>query len=191
MELESEMWSFTHGIVKTAAGSAYVESKTHKVLCTVSSPGEFSELSSSEEYQRHAQAHLSIDSPHNSHVRSALSSLIILERYPKSLIEIKVQIISGDEETALVYIINAASLAVIDSGIEIKDTLIAVNAGIRDGNIVTGVDDLVVGVLVNLDEIVMINQQGVFEEQQLILLFQACIDTAKQIFSIVKNNYES
>lgn len=190
MELESDMWSFSHGIVKTAAGSAYVESKTHKVLCTVSSPGEFSELGSSEESQRHAQAHLAITSPHSLHVRSALSSVILLEKYPKSLIEVNVQVISGDESTALVYIINAASLAVIDSGIEIKDTLIAVNSGVRDGKIIIGMNDLVIGVLVNLDEIVMVSQQGVYEEQQINALFHACIDTAKQVFIVVKNNFE-
>ena len=190
MDLESEMWSFSHGIVKTAAGSAYIESSSHKVLCTMSSPGEFSDLGSSEEYQRHAQAHLSITSPHSSHVQAALSSLILLERYPKSLIQVDIKVIGGDEETALVHIINAASLAAIDSGIEIKDTLIAVGAGFREGRVVMGVDDLVVGVLVNLEEVAMVRQQGSYEEQQIIALFHACIDTAKQMFIIVKNNFQ-
>lgn len=189
MELEAEMWSFTHSIVDTAAGSAYVESKTHKILCVVSSPSEFSELLSSEEYQRHAKAHISVISPHSSQVKDALCSLIILEKYPKSVIEVKVQVIAGDEDTALVYIINAVSLAVIDSGIEIKDTLIAVSAGFEDGKVVIGVNQLVLGVLVNTDKIVLIRLEGVVDEVQAGMLIQACFDTAKHMFQMVKNSY--
>lgn len=189
MELETDMWSFSHGIVNTAAGSAYVESKTHKILCTVSSPSEFSELKTSEEYQRHAQAQLSIISPHSFHVRAAVSSIILLEKYPKSLIEIKVQVIFGNEDTALVYVLNAASLAIIDSGIEIKDTLIAISAGFDQNALVIGKNDLIVGVLVNLDEIAMIKLQGTYTEAQLTLLLHACLDTAKQIFTGLKFNF--
>jgi RNase PH len=191
MELKSDMWSFSHGIVKTAAGSAYLESKTHKVLCTVSCPSEFSDLTLSEESQRHAQAQLLITSPHSSQLLAALSSIILLEKYPKSVIEIKAEVIFGNEETALVFIINAASLAVIDSGIEIRDTLIAVSAGIVDNQVVIGENQMVAGVLVNLDEIGMIKLQGLHSEKQVLQLLQACIDTAKKMFSIVKSSFDN
>ena len=187
MELKSDMWSFSHGIVKTAAGSAYLECKTHKVLCT----SEFSDLTLSEESQRHAQAQLLITSPHSSQLLAALSSIILLEKYPKSVIEIKAEVIFGNEETALVFIINAASLAVIDSGIEIRDTLIAVSAGIVDNQVVIGENQMVAGVLVNLDEIGMIKLQGLQSEKQVLQLLQACIDTAKKMFSIVKSSFDN
>jgi len=189
MELDYDMWSFTHGIVATAAGSAYVESKTHKVLCTVSSPSEFTDLSSTEEYQRHAQAQLSIQSPFASILKSALSSLIMLEKYPKSLIEVKVQVLTGDEKEALVFVVNAASLALLDSGIEVKDTLIAANAGLSQGNIVSGNNQMVLGYLVNLDRIALLEMNCSLTEPETEVLLHACIDTAKQMCEVVKNNY--
>jgi ribonuclease PH len=189
MELDYEMWSFTHGMVSSAAGSGYIESPTHKVLCVVSSPSEFTDLTQSEESQRHAQAQLSISSPFSAQVRSALSSLILLDKYPKALIEVKVQVLEGDESSALVHILNAASIAVLDSGIEAKDTMIAANAGIEEGKIVLGKNEVVAGVLVNLDQLALVTFTGVHTENEVILMVQASIDAAKHMFAIVKNNF--
>lgn len=189
MELDYQMWSYSHGIVATAAGSAYLESKTHKVLCTVSSPSEFTDLSSTEEYQRHAQAQLSVQSPYASILKSALSSLILLEKYPKSLIEVKVQLLAGDEKDALVFVVNAASLALLDSGIEVRDTLIAANAGYDQGNIVSGNNQMVLGYLVNIDRIALLEMNCSLTEEETEVLIHTCIDTAKQMFDVVKNNY--
>lgn len=189
MELSYEMWHFTHGMISTAAGSSYIESRSHKVVCTVSSPSEFSDLSSTEEYQRHSQAQLSIISPFSSTVKSALESMILLEKYPKSLIEVKIQILAGDENEALVFVLNAASLAILDSGIEVKDTLIASNVGLENGSIVSGGNSMVLGLLVNTEKISVIDMNCEANAHEAELLIQACFDISRQMFTVVKSNY--
>jgi ribonuclease PH len=188
MELEYDMWSFTHGMIATAAGSSYLESSSHKVICTVSSPSEFTDLSSTEEYQRHAQGQLSVQSPFSSTVKSALESMILLEKYPKSLIEVKVQLLSGSESDSLVFIINAASLAILDSGIEIRDTLVASNAGLINGK-VKPLNQMTLGFLVNTEKIALLEVSQSLTEEETVLLMQACIDTSRQLFKVIKNNY--
>ncbi|CAG9313799.1 unnamed protein product [Blepharisma stoltei] len=191
-ELVAEAWSFSKSFDKTASGSAYLESQSHKILATVNGPKEYYELSSSEEYVRHSQATLQIESAHSQFIKSAFGSTILVDRYPKAVIEIKIQIIEGKESTALPLMINAATLSLLDAGIEMRDTLIACSAARNGEKIVInqeGSPQVIVGYLVNTDEIVMLQETGGIDQERLAELLRASIDSCKTFFNYLQNNF--
>lgn len=185
-------WSFSKGVDKTASGSAYLESHSHKVLCTVHGPKEYFDLSGSEEYIRHAQATLVIESPQAQYIKTALESTILVDRYPKSVIEIKIQIIDGDESNALPLLLNAASISLIDAGIELRDTLVACSASQSGDKILineSGNPQVIVGYLVNTDEIALLHQTGELDQQRLVDLLRASIDACKTFYTYIQNKF--
>lgn len=66
-------------------------------------------------------------------LKRAMEAAILLQLYPKSRIEIVVSILA-DDGSRLCAAINAATLALMDAGIPLKDFCVACSAGYRVGN---------------------------------------------------------
>jgi len=74
-------------------------------------------------------------------VQRALEATILLQLYPKSRIQVQVAILA-DDGGRLCTAINAASAALIDAGIPVKDVLCACTAGYAGGTTDTTLVDL-------------------------------------------------
>mmetsp|Transcript_15830 Transcript_15830/g.28975 ORF Transcript_15830/g.28975 Transcript_15830/m.28975 type:complete len:189 (-) Transcript_15830:48-614(-) len=114
-------WCFRKGVVDLALGSAYVEAEGIKVLAQVKS------LQDQEEANSHSKGRVKLSSPAKEFIATALESAILLENYPKALIETEAHIIEGPEWLAVPYLIIAFSIALMDAGIELRDTLTGVS----------------------------------------------------------------
>lgn len=137
------------GLVSNANGSAYIEIGDIQLQCTVSGPmpirGSFqteADLSVEAKFspfdeQKHGVTGASgIEKSIAAFIHTAISPSIMLEQYPKSAINILVSIISSSENTkSLLYAaITATSVALIDSGISVRDVVTAGSVLIaRDG----------------------------------------------------------
>ena len=74
-------------------------------------------------------------------LKRALEATLLLQLYPKSRIEVSV-VILADDGGRLCAAINAASLALVDAGIPMKDLLCACSAGYSGGSTDTTLVDL-------------------------------------------------
>jgi len=76
-------------------------------------------------------------------VRLALEPVLFLENYPKTTIDIYIEIIEADGSTRVTSI-NAASLALADAGVPMKDLVVAVSGGKINGKLIidlNGIED--------------------------------------------------
>lgn len=121
--------------IPTAIGSCYLQNAQNVVSVAVYGP----RPSFTKEFNAQANLNISINanpflsldsivnaSTIDSTTHTAFSNLILLDRYPKSNIDVFVNVLSVDsnvsEITLLALIHNAINLAVVDSGIAIKNT---------------------------------------------------------------------
>lgn len=128
------------GLVSNSNGSCYVEVGDIQLQCTVNGPmpirGSFqtqADLSVEAKYspfdeQSHGMAGASmIEKSVASFIHTCITPSIMLDQYPKSAINILVTIISSSDNTQslLSAAITAASVAIIDSGIAVRDIVTA------------------------------------------------------------------
>lgn len=74
-------------------------------------------------------------------VQKAFEGVILLQSYPKSQIDIYVQVLQ-DDGGALVAAINAASLALVNAGVAMSDFVVACSVGYVDNTFVVDVNSL-------------------------------------------------
>ncbi len=74
-------------------------------------------------------------------IRNSLLPSIFVNYYPKTLIDITIQVLAADGGTRCACI-NAASLALADAGVALKDLVSAVAVGKIDGKIVLDLNDI-------------------------------------------------
>lgn len=125
----------------------------------------------------------------------ALEAAVITEKYPATAIEIHVSITNANAGTRTAAI-NAASLALANAGIEMRDLVCSVAAGKADDTVLLdlfqpednyGQADLPLAILPNRDEISLIQMDGdlsVKEFDESIEMIKKSID---EIYEIQKN----
>lgn len=190
------------GVLKRADGSCYFELGGNKVMAAVYGPREM--------HPRHAQdakkavvryrynmAPFSVDdrkrpgpdrrSMEISKVsREALDPVIMREYYPKTSIDVYVEILQSDAGTRTAGI-NAASVALADAGIPMKDLVSSVAVGKIDGEVVLDLDamednngeaDMPVAMVARTNTITLLQMDGRLEkgefERGLKLAMSAC-----------------
>jgi len=145
------------GVLPKCDGSAYVEMGGNKVLAGVFGPRKVAPrhiMNPNEAVVRtmYRMATFSVDerkSPAPSRrevelsmvIRTALEPAVFVSYYPKTLIDIFIQVLAADGGTRCASI-NAASLALADAGIALKDLVTAVAVGKVGGKIVLDLCDL-------------------------------------------------
>jgi exosome complex component RRP41 len=139
------------GVLKRADGSAYIEQGNNKILVAVYGPQEL--------HPRHLQqpdtavlrcmynmAPFSVverkkPGPDRRSieiskvVREALEPVLFLNLYPRSVIDIYVEVLQADAGTRVAGV-TAASLALADAGIPIRDLVVGVSVGKVEGTLV-------------------------------------------------------
>jgi len=198
------------GILKNADGSAYVEYGGTKVIAAVYGPREV--------YPRHlalpdralirCRYHMAPfstsdrKSPAPSRreielskvIREALEAVVFTELYPRTTIDVFIEVLQADGGTRTAGL-TAASLALADAGIPMKDLVAGVAVGKVDGVIVLDIDevedefgeaDMPIGYAAGIEEIVLLQLNGVLTREEFVKALELAKKGAEQIYKLMK-----
>ncbi|KAL9657301.1 hypothetical protein ABK040_011521 [Willaertia magna] len=203
------------GVIKQARGSAYIEfHKSTKVICAVYGPrqisakNEFSDKGSLQcEYRVATFSHKRRQDPSKNiaqrreeekqygiYLREALESSLLLEKYPKSVIDIYCFVLE-DNGSALSAAITCASLALADAGIEMIDLVSACSTSELEGQIVVdptiteqtyATGGMVCGYMSNVNEVTQLTQVGDMTLQKVNEAMDLCIDGCIKLHQLMQ-----
>ena len=203
------------GVLPNADGSAYLEQGRNKVLVGVFGPKEAHPRHIAQQDRaviqcRYHMAPFSVDerkSPAPSRrdielskvIREALEPAVFLEYYPRTSIQVYIEILQADGGTRCAGITTAA-LALADAGIPMRDLVVACAAGKADGKIVLdlmdsedkiGEADVPVAYMPNLNAITLLQMDGNLSVDE----FNSAIDMAlggcKKLYEVQKEALKS
>ena len=196
------------GVLKRADGSAYVELGMNKVLAAVYGPREM--------HPRHDQqpdtavlrcyynmAPFSVDDrkrpgPDRRSVeiskvtREAFEPVMFLELYPRSVIDVFIEVLEADAGTRTAGI-NAAAVALADAGVPMRDIISAVAVGKIDGTIVLdlakeedqwGTTDMPVALMPRKKMITLLQMDGHFTEEEFKQALDIAFKGCEQIYEV-------
>ncbi|MEM3402602.1 MAG: exosome complex exonuclease Rrp41 [Candidatus Hadarchaeales archaeon] len=139
------------GVLERADGSAYIELGKNKVFAAVYGPREMHPRHAAEPDVgvlrcRYSMAPFSVDERKkpgpdrrsieiSKVIREALEPALFLELYPRSVIDVFIEVLQADAGTRTAGI-NAASVALANAGIPMRDLVASVAVGKVDGTIV-------------------------------------------------------
>ncbi len=178
------------GVLKRADGSCYFELGNNKVIAAVYGPREmhprhFQDAKMAVIKYRYNMAPFSVDDrkrpgPDRRSVeiskvsREALDPVILKEYYPKTAIDVYVEVLQSDAGTRTAGI-NAASVALAAAGIPMKDLVSSVAVGKIDGEVVLdlnavednyGEGDMPVAMVARTNTITMLQMDGRFSQEE-------------------------
>jgi exosome complex component RRP41 len=192
------------GSIKNAAGSAYIEHGKNKIYVAVYGPKDSHRYGTSMEKAvircRYHMSPFSTDerkSPQPSRreieiskvIRDALESSLILDEFPKTLLDIYVEVLQSDGGSRSASI-SAASIALADAGIPMKDLVEAVAVGKVDGTLVVdlsdkedkeGEVDLPIAFMLNENMITLLQMDGKMTIEEFKEAVKMAMDAAKKI----------
>ena len=126
--------------------------------------------------------------------RQALTPVIFLEEFPRTAIDVHIEILQADASTRCVGI-NAASIALADAGVPMKDLVSSCSAGIVEGNILLDIAgkedtegelDLPVAYYHKKKEITLLQMDGLTSREDLKKIIQIAIKGCEQIYETQK-----
>ncbi|MCD6558154.1 MAG: exosome complex exonuclease Rrp41 [Candidatus Aenigmarchaeota archaeon] len=132
-------------------------------------------------------------------MREALMPVLFLENFPKSAIDLHVEILQADASTRCAAI-NAASIALADAGIPMKDLIASCSVGIVEGHIVLDVAgkedtegdvDLPIAYYPKRDLITLLQMDGMVTKEQLKQLLELAKKGAMKIYEIQRQALKS
>jgi exosome complex component RRP41 len=198
------------GVIPNADGSAYIEHGKNKILAGVYGPREVHPKHLALQDRtvlkcRYHMAPFSVQerkSPAPSRreielskvIRESLQPSIFMEYYPRTMIDVFIEILQADGGTRCASI-TAASLALADAGIPMRDLVVACAAGKVDDTIVLdlmdeedkqGKADVPVALMPNLNAITLLQMDGKLTHEEFENAVNLAIDGCKRIYSMQK-----
>ncbi len=199
------------GPLKRADGSGYVEWGKNKVLASVYGPREthprhLQESDSAILQVRYNMASFSVEerkrpgpdrrSTEISKVtREALMPALFLGYYPRSSIDVNIEVLQADAGTRCTGI-NAASLALADAGIPMRDLVVAVAAGKIDGQICLDLDknednfgeaDMPIAVMPRRKNITLLQMDGDLTPQEFMQAMDLAMGVVDYLYEMQRN----
>ncbi len=203
------------GVLPNADGSAYLEQGKNKILVGVYGPKEAHPRHIAQQDRaviqcRYHMAPFSVDerkSPAPSRrdvelskvIREALEPAIFLEYYPKTAIQVYIEILQADGGTRCAGI-TTASLALADAGIPMRDLVVACAAGKADGKLIVdlmdtedkvGEADVPVAFMPNLNAITLLQMDGSLSVDEFGNAINMALDGCKQLYVLQKEALKS
>ena len=194
------------GVLEKADGSAYVEYGRTKIMAAVFGPREIHprHLAISEKAVilcRYHMAPFSTEqrkSPAPSRreieiskvIREALEPAVFTEYYPRTSIDIFIEVLQSDGGTRCAGI-TAASLALADAGIPMKDLVASVAVGKVDGVVVAdlcdvedkyGEADMPVALMPKFGEITLLQMDGNLSQSEFEQALQLAVESCQTIY---------
>ncbi len=198
------------GILYNADGSAYVEYGGTKVLAAVYGPREIHprHLALPDRALLRCRYHMAPfsttdrKSPAPSRreielskvIREALEALVFTDLYPRTTIDVFIEVLQADGGTRTAGL-TAASLALADAGIPMRDLVAGVAVGKVDGVLVLDIDevedeygeaDMPIGYAASIDEIVLLQLNGVLSRDEFIQAINLAKKGAETIYKMMK-----
>jgi exosome complex component RRP41 len=186
------------GVVKNADGSAFVEYGKNKIVVAVYGPREVhpKHMALPDRCVLRCRYHMSPFStdtrknpaPSRREVeiskvmREALEPALLLEDYPRAAIDVFVEVLQADGGSRCAGI-TAASIALADAGINMRDIVAACAAGKVDNKIVLDINDaedkeggadMPVAYMPHLEQVTLLQLDGILTSEQ----FDECLDKA-------------
>ncbi len=198
------------GVLSNADGSAYIEQGKNKILAAVYGPREahprhLALPDRSLLRCRYHMAPFSVEerkSPAPSRremelskvIREAFEPAIFLEEFPKTSIDLFIEVLEADGGTRCAGI-TASSLALADAGIPMKDLIVACAAGKAGGNLILDLNDIEdkegeadvpVAYMPNFNAITLLQMDGMLTTKEFKQVLELALDGCRQIYKIQK-----
>lgn len=198
------------GVLPNADGSAYIEHGKNKILAAVYGPKEMhpKHLSRPDRMVLRCRYHMAPfsvperKSPAPSRrevelskvIREALEPAVFVEYYPRSGIDVFIEVLQADGGTRCASI-TAAALAIADAGIPMRDLVVACAAGKVDDKVVldlmdtedkVGVADVPVAFMPNLEAVTLLQMDGILMPAEFEKAVNLAIEGCKKIYAFQK-----
>jgi exosome complex component RRP41 len=198
------------GVISRADGSAYIEQGKNKILAAVYGPREVHPKHMALQDRtvlkcRYHMAPFSVQerkSPAPSRrevelskvIRESLEPAIFMEYYPRTMIDVFVEVLQADGGTRCASI-TAAALALADSGIPMRDLVAACAAGKVDGTIVldlmdtedkVGSADVPLALMPNLNAVTLLQMDGILSLEEFEVAVNLALEGCKKIYDMQK-----
>ena len=198
------------GVLKNADGSAYIEFGENKILAGIFGPRDVhpKHMADTDTGILRCRYHMSPFSvterknPAPSRreieiskvIKEALQPAVMLEQFPRTAVDVYIEILQADGGSRCAAL-DAASVALADAGIPMRDMVSAIAAGKVADTVILDVNneedqagqaDMPVGYMPNLGKITLIQLDGVLTPEE----YKKCVDTAvegcKLVYEIQK-----
>jgi exosome complex component RRP41 len=198
------------GALSNADGSAYIEHGKNKILAAVYGPKELhpKHLALPDRMFLRCRYHMAPfsvqerKSPAPSRreielskvIRESLEPSIFLEYYPRTGIDVFVEVLQADGSTRCASI-TAASLAIADAGIPMRDLVVACSAGKIDDTIILdlmdtedkmGAADVPVALMPNLNAVTLLQMDGILTPEEFEKALNLALEGCKKIYAMQK-----
>ena len=198
------------GVLSNADGSAYIEHGKNKILAAVFGPREMhpKHLSLPDRMVLRCRYHMAPfsvqerKSPAPSRrevelskvIRESLEPAVFVELYPRSGIDIFIEVLQADGGTRCASI-TAAALAIADAGIPMRDLVVACAAGKIEDKVVldlmdtedkVGAADVPVAFMPNLNAVTLLQMDGVLTPAEFETGVNMAIEGCKKIYALQK-----
>jgi len=198
------------GVVPNADGSAYIEHGKNKIIAAVYGPREVHPKHLSLQDRtilkcRYHMAPFSVQerkSPAPSRreielskvIKESLEPAVFLEYYPRTMIDVFIEVLQADGGTRCASI-TAAALALADSGIPMRDLVVACAAGKVDDTIVLdlmdtedklGAADVPVALMPNLNAVTLLQMDGNLTPDEFETAVNMALDGCRKIYAMQK-----
>lgn len=206
------------GVLPNADGSAYIEQGKNKILAAVFGPREAHPKHMALQDRtvlkcRYHMAPFSVQerkSPAPSRrevelskvIRESFEPSVFVEYYPRTMIDVFIEVLQADGGTRCASI-TAASLALADAGIPMRDLVVSCAAGKIDDTIVLdlddtedkkGVADVPVALMPNTNAITLLQMDGTLTHDEFESAVTLAMDGCRRIYQVqketLKNKYE-
>lgn len=131
-------------------------------------------------------------------INEALSNVIFFEDYPKTSIDVFIEILQADASTRCAGL-NAASLALVEAGVPIKDMISSCSVGKIDGQIVMDVGgdedcfgevDCATATIGNEDKFVLLQLDGIVTLEEFYSMLDLARKGCSEIYEMQKNAFK-
>ena len=200
------------GVLKNAGGSAYIEFGGNKILAGVFGPRDVHpkhmsnpdtgilrvryhmEPFSVTERKKPAPSRREIEI--SKVIKEALEPAVMLEQFPRTAVDVFLEVLQADGGTRCAAL-DAASVALVDAGIPMRDLVCACAAGKAADTLILDVNneedqagqaDMPIGYMPNLGQITLLQLDGVLTPDEFKKCVEIGIDGCKQIYEIQKNS---
>jgi exosome complex component RRP41 len=198
------------GVLKRADGSAYVEWGNNKVMAAVYGPREchprhLQDPAKALVQCRYNMASFSVSDRKrpgpdrrsieiSKVVGEAFSSVVFVEQFPRTTIDVFIEILQADAGTRCVGITGAA-VALADAGIPMRDLVAACAVGKVEGVVVLDLDkeednygeaDVPIAIVPRTEEVVLLQMDGDLTVDEFQQGMKMAIDACKEIYRLQK-----
>jgi exosome complex component RRP41 len=203
------------GILGNADGSAYIEQGKNKILAAVYGPREAHpkhlalpdkallrcryHMASFSVQERKSPAPSRREIELSKVIREALEPAIFLERFPRTSIDVFIEVLQADGGTRCAGL-TAASLALADAGIPMKDLIAACAAGKAGGQLVLDLNDIEdkegdadvpVAYMPSFDAVSLLQMDGQLTIEEFQQAVNLALDGCKQIHELQKEGLKA